>query len=162
MCLLDSAPYAYTSTVLIKVFLVLHTYARECEHVMLKCGNAADGSYLYHSSTWWEHQQDFTSLPQGGMGWEESSMSFFICKAKFLCHLYRKRTWVSQIAAGEDTVARAFSQLKREGWKVFLNLILPFVSSFQHLVLDYTQWHIVVGTGEKNSRKKGYKTRYSD
>lgn len=73
------------------------------------------------------------------MGWEESSMSFFICKAKFLCHLYRKRTWVSQIAAGEDTVARAFSQLKREGWKVFLNLILPFVSSFQHLVLDYTQ-----------------------
>lgn len=73
------------------------------------------------------------------MGWEESSMSFFICKAKFLCHLYSKRTWVSQIAADEDSVARVFSKLKRDRRKVFLNLISPFMSSFQHLVLDPTQ-----------------------
>lgn len=66
-------------------------------------------------------------------------MSFFICKAKFLCHLCRKRTWVSQMAADEDTVARAFSQSKTEGRAVFLNLILPFLSSFQHLVLDLMQ-----------------------
>lgn len=147
MCLLDSASRAYTSAVLIKGFLVLHTYARECEHIMLKCGNASDDSCFYHSSTWWEHQWDFSSLPQGRTGWEESSMSFFICKAKFLCHLYRKRTWVSQIAADEDTMVKAFSQLKRQGRKVFLNLILPFMSSFQHLVLDPTQWYIAMGTG---------------
>lgn len=46
---------------------------------------------------------------------------------------------MSQMAADEDTVARAFSQSKTEGRAVFLNLILPFLSSFQHLVLDLMQ-----------------------
>lgn len=46
---------------------------------------------------------------------------------------------MSKMAADEDTVARAFSQSKRVGREVFLNLILPFLSSFQHLVLDPTQ-----------------------
>lgn len=160
MCWLDSAPCAHTPAVLIKRFLVLHTYARECEHVMLTSGNAADESCLYHSSTCWQHQCDFSSLPQGEMGWEESSMSFFICKVKFLYHLYRKRTQVSQIGANCNTVARAFDQLKREGGKGFLNMTLPLASSFQHLFLALTQWHIVMRTGEKHSRKeKGYKIR---
>lgn len=46
---------------------------------------------------------------------------------------------MSQIAADEYSVARVFSKLERDRRKVFLNLILPFMSSFQHLVLDPTQ-----------------------
>ena len=46
---------------------------------------------------------------------------------------------MSQIGADEDTVVRAFSQAETEGRKFFLTLILPFMSSFQHLVLDPTQ-----------------------
>lgn len=41
-------------------------------------------------------------------------MSFFICKAKFLCHLCRKRTWVSKIAADEETGAQSLQSGKEK------------------------------------------------
>lgn len=55
-----------------------------------------------------EHHWDFSALPQGETGWEESSMSFSICTRKFLYHLYR-RSQMSQIAANGTTVARTFN-----------------------------------------------------
>lgn len=81
----------------------------------------------------------------------EPSVPFFIWKAKFFCHLYRGRTWVSQIAADEDTGARLSAKGRR---KVFLNLILPYTSSFQHLGLNPMRCCVVVGIGEKYSREK--------
>lgn len=90
-------------------------------------------------------------LPGPGV---EPSVPFFIWKAKLFCHLYRERTWVSQIAADEDTGAILSAKERR---KAFLNLILPYMRSFQHLGLDPTRCYVVVGTGEKYSRKKKIK-----
>lgn len=50
------------------------------------------------------------------MVWEESSMSFFICTAEFLCRLYRIRIWVSQIAADEDTELQSVKDRRKESF----------------------------------------------